>query len=177
MTSAILTGVTVAYFMDQETSKGNTFAAGTLDLEVKSPNLWDSVAFEIKNTAPGYTNQAEPLNVEMKNVGTIGGKKLSVKIDKYTDDPGITTEPETAVEPTDVGDLCKNVTLALYDGATLINSAKINDASWASPVEISGGLDASAIKNITAIYTVDSTAGNEIQGDVCTFDISATLEQ
>ncbi|MFA5166125.1 MAG: TasA family protein [Candidatus Paceibacterota bacterium] len=179
LVACVLTGVTVAYFMDTEKSTGNVFAAGTLDLEVYSPAKWDSVAFNISNVKPGDTNSASPLNIEMKNIGSINGTKLSVKID-YVDAPGTTTAPETAVEPTDIGDLCKNVTLSLYDEtvdpANLIISKPVTDTAW-NGVAITGGIDAVSSRNFKAVYTVDQNAGNEIQGDICTFNISATLEQ
>jgi len=43
--AAIATGATVAYFSDTETSNSNTFAAGTLDLDVNGNNGVNTVKF------------------------------------------------------------------------------------------------------------------------------------
>ena len=50
-------GGTWAYFTDTETSTGNTFAVGTLDLEVDTENPWTSTAIDNSLTpmAPGDT--------------------------------------------------------------------------------------------------------------------------
>ena len=181
LVACVLTGVTVAYFMDTEKSTGNVFAAGTLDLEVYSPAKWDSFTFNVSNVKPGDTNSASPLNIEMKNVGSIDGTKLTVKIDVTKNEGGDYTEPEKILEPTeDNGDLCQNVILSLYDEtvdpANLIISKPVTDAAWGG-VAISGGINANDSRNFKAVYTVDQNADNKIQGDKCTFDISATLEQ
>ena len=50
---ALVGGGTWAYFSDVETSTLNTFAAGTLDLEVDSENPWTSTPVNILDIAPG----------------------------------------------------------------------------------------------------------------------------
>ena len=180
LVACVLTGVTVAYFTDTEKSTGNVFAAGTLDLEVRTPNLWDYVTFNITNAKPGDTNSASPLNIEMKNVGSIDGTKLTVKLENIANDGGELTAPEKLVDSSNNGDLCKNVTLSLYDETDLVNpffSKPLTDGAWNTGVSITGGISHNATRNFKAIYTVDSNAANEIQGDICTFNISATLEQ
>lgn len=181
LASAILTGVTVAYFMDQETSKGNTFAAGTLDLQVSNKdgnleNPWASKTFDISNVAPGQTNSATPFALDMKNSGSINGKKLTIWLTNVVDtENDNTSEAETNKD--EPGDLCGEITLTIKEGTTVIESKKINDASWTTAIEITGGLDADETRNFTAEYSVNSDANNDIQGDKCTFDIVAQLDQ
>lgn len=181
LASAILTGVTVAYFMDQEISKGNTFAAGTLDLAVSDKdgnleNAWSSKTFDISNVAPGASNSATPFKLDMKNVGNIDAKKLTIWLDNVTDSENDNTS-EAETNKDEPGDLCGQITLTIKEGATVIKSDKINDASWTTAIEITGGLDADETRNFTAEYSVDSNANNDIQGDNCTFDIVAQLDQ
>jgi len=182
LASAILTGVTVAYFMDQETSKGNTFAAGTLDLAVSNnvgnlENPWTSKTFDISNVAPGQSNSSTPFAMDMKNVGSIDGKKLTIWLDKVTDSENDSIVSEAETDTTEPGDLCQEITLTIKEGTTVIKSAEINDPSWTTAIEVTGGLDAGATRNFTAEYSVDSKADNDIQGDKCTFDIVAQLDQ
>ncbi|MDD5739060.1 MAG: TasA family protein [Candidatus Pacebacteria bacterium] len=76
--AAIAIGGTVAYFSDTETSVGNTFTAGTIDISVGASGL---VPVELKDMKPsqvGYSNftinnvGTNPVNVtkEIKNVET-----------------------------------------------------------------------------------------------------------
>ncbi|MDO9517729.1 MAG: TasA family protein, partial [Methanosarcinaceae archaeon] len=60
---------TWAYFTDTETSTGNTFTAGTLDLIVNGVDI-TTERFEISDVAPGDTGMY-PLVV--KNEGSIDG--------------------------------------------------------------------------------------------------------
>ena len=92
LASAILTGVTVAYFMDQEISKGNTFAAGSLDLAVNTENPWTSKLVTLSDVKPSDSGSYD---VKVENVGTINGSKLSFKLENITEDKGTTPESET----------------------------------------------------------------------------------
>jgi len=78
--AAIGIGATVAYFTDTETSTGNTFTAGTMNL-VLTPNSDYAVSsaplFTETNMEPGVSTAAKTLY--FKNAGSIAGKvKLNV---------------------------------------------------------------------------------------------------
>ena len=79
-------------FNDTETSEGNTFTAGTLDL-----NVTDSISFVItvSNIAPGYDSGYYKWC--LKNVGSLPGI-LSARIDIISDDENGITEPEAIAE-------------------------------------------------------------------------------
>jgi len=68
--AAIAIGATVAYFSDTETSTGNTFSAGTLNLTVNDKDGQNVVLFNLSNLRPG--NQPEG-SYKIKNVGSING--------------------------------------------------------------------------------------------------------
>jgi predicted ribosomally synthesized peptide with SipW-like signal peptide len=61
---------TGAYFSDNETSNGNTFAAGSLDLTVDGNNNTNTVKFNLSNLKPGDQPHG---SYTLANVGTING--------------------------------------------------------------------------------------------------------
>ncbi|MFC1653666.1 TasA family protein [Patescibacteria group bacterium] len=61
---------TMALFSDTETSTGNTFTAGSLDLDVDGNNGTNTVKFTVSNMRPG--NQPKG-TYTLNNVGTLNG--------------------------------------------------------------------------------------------------------
>jgi len=55
--TALIVGATVAFFSDTETSTGNTFTAGSLDLQVDSQAHYDGLVCTPPNIPGGYTWQ------------------------------------------------------------------------------------------------------------------------
>lgn len=67
--ASLSVGATSAYFSDTETSNGNTFTAGTLDLNIDGGNT-NVVKFTVNNMRPGN----QPKNgFTLANVGSING--------------------------------------------------------------------------------------------------------
>ncbi|MDI6640204.1 MAG: TasA family protein [Methanocellales archaeon] len=83
-------GATFAYFSDTETSTGNTFTAGTLNLQVGAadPTI-ESIS--ISNMKPDDRGNAATWLT--KNIGTLSGK-LSLDIGTVTNYENVRTEPE-----------------------------------------------------------------------------------
>ncbi len=96
---ALAVGATVAALSDEETSTGNTFTAGTLDLNLDGGDT-NVVAFTLGNLNPG--NQPKHKYV-LKNVGTVNGY-LDVHDITVTDYENGCGEPETSAGDTDCGD-------------------------------------------------------------------------
>jgi len=102
---AIAIGGTVAYFSDVETSTGNTFTAGTLDLAIDVDGVW--YGDEPEETVPAFFNQSDI------KPGTSGEKTISFHVTndawlcaytkKTTDDDVSCTEPEAAAGDTTCG--------------------------------------------------------------------------
>ena len=93
---------TFAYFNDIETSGGNIFSAGTLDLEVSGGS--SSLPISFTNMAPGDgTGVAEHTTIKyqftVRNVGTLDGI-LSMKIVNVRNYENCRNEPELAVDGT-----------------------------------------------------------------------------
>jgi len=73
--AAIVIGATTAYFSDTETSTGNTFTAGTLNLELSRGEGWENGAdgaVTIGNMAPGVPS--DEFDFYMGNFGSMAGK-------------------------------------------------------------------------------------------------------
>ena len=98
--AAIVVGATVAYFSNVETSTGNTFSAGILDLKVNDEDN-PGVLFTLSNITPGHYYDAG--TVTLKNAGSIPGR-LSIKIkdpvshENTLEDPEIKAGDATSTE-------------------------------------------------------------------------------
>ena len=193
LVGALVGGGIYAYFSDTETSTGNTFTAGTLDLEVDNENPWTSTAVTASNMEPGVATI--PVDISCENIGTLTGD-LYMRITGVTDTGGtetyacgapisgnVTSEPECAAE------------IALGNRVDAI-SAQITLSCEvdASPV---GGLNGVLLSAVPGTWTLiqDDLAGsggtitlsiggtlgigatNEYQGDVSTFTIELYLAQ
>jgi len=69
MVAAVATGATLAQYSDPETSNGNTFTAGTLDLNVDGVNT-NVVKFTVSNMHVGSQSIG---TWRLKNVGSVAG--------------------------------------------------------------------------------------------------------
>lgn len=96
--AAIGVGATVAYFSDTETSTGNTFTAGSLDLKLSNngTTYTDGVAATLTLSDMGPGSETAATNVYYKNIGTVSGK---VKINiSYTEADDDTKDADTTYE-------------------------------------------------------------------------------
>ena len=106
MAIAIVVGLvgvgTFAYFSDTETSTGNTFTAGTLDLAVGDPedpgvfqNPWESVEIVVTDMKPSETHYAKET---LKNVGNNPFKvwKMTTDITRGPGYPNTYPTPEAS---------------------------------------------------------------------------------
>lgn len=93
--AALAVGATGAYFSDTETSNGNTFTAGTLDLNVDGVNT-NVVKFTASNLKPG----SQPTgSYTLANVGSINGF-LDIENIVITDTENGCEDPETPGDTT-----------------------------------------------------------------------------
>ncbi|MBA7649905.1 hypothetical protein ES703_57704 [subsurface metagenome] len=190
----LIGGGTWAYFTDVETSTGNTFAAGTLDLEVDTENPWTSTAIDNSATPmkPGET--FTPVGIACKNVGTLPGD-LYMQITAVLGVGGATTypsgtpvcssEPEYEAEggpstwvaidtiDTEVTLSCENATV----GITGLDGVKLDVAGAAGWKLVEASVAANATVTVDLGATLDTTATNEYQGDTVSFTIEFQLVQ
>jgi spore coat-associated protein N len=93
--AALIGGGTFAYFNDTETSNGNTFAAGTIDLR---PDLTGAAVFNITNAKPG---QEWDVNYTLKNAGSLPAN-VSVTADYTANGNGDASDIGTQLVITDL---------------------------------------------------------------------------
>jgi len=191
-----------AYFSDTETSTGNTFTAGTLDLLVttsgacsdvgkitvneQGDGLNDSVVFA--NLAPGDSGS---ITWTITNTGTLPGMVM-IHRTLSNDVDGVDTEPELLVDltPGAAGELDNNMWListVTIDGvSTFVYEGNPWYANWMS-LEATYGpeqfdnlpklLPANSVLVVTYNWSIPTTVDDVIQGDTFTLNLEMTLDQ
>jgi len=207
MVAGIVIGATGAFFSDTETSTGNTFTAGTIDIAIDGQNPW-SESYDIGDLKPSETGYItfniqnvgqNPVNISKRiysMVGTGGSSGVC----------GVSSEPEFIAEGgtfSDTGD-CQtsewneidNVqTKIIYDLSVEVwkNGSKTwwqtiySDSDNLSLTDVYGidganyvelgMLPVGAEMIVKQSYHFDADAGNEYQGDGLTFDMEIKGEQ
>jgi len=89
--ASMMTIGTHSYYSDTETSVGNTFTAGTLDLKVDGQDGIITCLFSADNMAPG--NIYNGGTIKIKNAGSIAGR-LTVKVTNLISNENGLLEPE-----------------------------------------------------------------------------------
>ena len=184
---ALIGGGVYAYFSDIETSTGNTFTAGTLDLNLDGGNA-NVVKFTVADVKPGDSGAG---TWTVANVGTIDGY-LDLESISVTEGAGTATDPELVDEPTH-GDTNQLGNYLL--GHLFIDTN--NDGGWdtgetdifgtnAVPEEINTisanyalnlSLAESATNYVTLAWSVPTATDNRIQGDNVTLNMTFELQQ
>ena len=161
---------TYSYFNDTETSTDNTFTAGTLDLKVDGADDSLPVYFSVSNVKP---TDSDSKTIKLKNDGTIQGKAY-IHIKNVANVEGANPEPET--DKVDPGDLGQYLQIQIkYDGVIKVAWTSIDSLnSVKNELGILGG---GAEKDAEILWKIEGTVGNDIMGDIVTFDIEFILEQ
>jgi len=199
LVALLIGGGTYAYFSDTETSTGNTFTAGTLDLTVGSADpTTEKIAFN--SLKPGDTSGdvgVTPIAWEIKNTGTINGN-LTIECGAITNNENGLTEPEEEADDTGApGELGANLLVAFWientsgnyylksDGTRVACGVSppsdaydildnYDEDTWASLATITGGASAGTFH---VEYNLTPETGNDVQSDNCTFDLTFRLDQ
>jgi len=159
---------TYSYFSDTETSSGNTFTAGTLDLKVDGKDDPLGAYFEVSNVKPSDTGSKD---IVLSNAGTIDGKAY-IHFKDVTDSPG--TTPESEPTP-DEGELSQNLKIKVSAGATTIVEGFLSDIE-SNSYEL-GTIAGGGSLTVTIAWSIPSDVGNVIMDDSVTFDIEFSLVQ
>ncbi len=172
---------TTAYFSDTETSSGNTFSTGTLNLTLDGANS-NVAKFNVSGMKPGDTHIG---TWTIRNTGSIDGY-LDMHNITQTHSPGTTTEPELTVEDPDVGSLGSLLNITLFvdannngildSGETTIYSGLLNGLATSYDANIP--LSAGSANYITmAVNWPSGPNDNKGQGDVAQLDMTFELGQ
>jgi spore coat-associated protein N len=198
-----LVGGAFAYFSDTETSTGNSFTAGTLDLQVISPyggepyggfppsatyNGTNIPGINLGNMAPGDPEITWRMHVN--NIGTINGM-LSIHFIVTADYENTLEDPELALGDTGPsGELGDFLTVKIYfqdesqwpNGLVLITSGTLSDLHC-NKIQL-GALYAENNpdpphdgKDVVLKFELPSTTTNICQSDSIDFDIDLILDQ
>ena len=202
--AAIVIGATTAYFSDTETSTGNTFTAGTIDIAIDGTNPWTG-KYNIGDLKPGETGN---INFDIQNVGT-NPVNVSKNLSNWNESTGstgypcanagdVSSEPECVaaqansnVDKNDVqSQLVYDLSVKVYRNAGESNliwwQAIYTDADGKSISQIYpnantyvalGMIPVGGHMKVTQSYHFNANAGNEYQGDALSFDITIKGDQ
>ena len=153
-----------AYLQDTETSSGNSFTAGTLDLGLEGAGSTGGTSatwVSPTNWAPGDT-QAGTINVN--NEGTIAMDSVTVDFDYVLTD----VFTPTSVHPPGSHVLDEHIiaTTVTWNGETVTElQGKTLAELQALPPQTLSGLPSQTVYAFYILWTFDSAADNGCQGD------------
>jgi hypothetical protein len=111
----------------------------------------------------------------LSNAGSIGGV-ASLTFTNVKDYPGTTAEPEPKLDGEDEGNLSKCLYIEVIVGGQTVAEGFLSELAAGGAIKL-GSLPAGESITVTIVWSIDSEVGNEIMGDVVTFDILFSLEQ
>jgi predicted ribosomally synthesized peptide with SipW-like signal peptide len=188
ITSVLAIGATTAYFSDTEISAGNTFTAGTLQLDVEGKNVAVE-SYSFNNIKPGdsrawggkdthgnpYTNG---FYWTIQNTGSINGE-LTISIenlkDYYVDNDGHTQLASSVAEPRMLDQL--RPIIYVYGDGFEINSPWTSSFHTLSPFSLNLKSQETVTVVIAWLWSKDSTPVNQFQGATSYLDVNFYLEQ
>jgi len=201
LATALVIGLVVAgtwaYFSDTETSSGNTFAAGTLDLKISDDNqgYGDGVTLTwvMDNMIPGVTTATS--TISLQNSGSLAGDHVEIAFSHTIDETTNPVESDTNPDSSP-GDLARwvEITSIMYNGVNLMTTLidansngflDLEDVTLPANAAEGGPLDnllAPLPNNVGSIAFAMSLAfraeaTNDIQGDILTTTVAFTLNQ
>jgi spore coat-associated protein N len=195
-----LVGGAFAYFTDTATSSGNTFTAGTLDLQLSNDgtNFYDGVTstwLSPANWAPGSSFTA---TLSATNIGSIDSRHIYFMFSNlsHTDGDADGSNMMNAVIVSQVKERFNSTTTS--NQAAYIDSVIGNNDGVLTLAEFAGfangwygyfteddktgdgivlGAGDLADYDLILEFTFDANAGNIYQGDSCSFDITLQATQ
>ncbi len=120
----LVAGGTWAFFSDTETSGGNQFSAGTLDLKLSDTNETDqdgvTASFGGSTLKPGDT--VGPSTVTLKNTGTLTADHVDIKFQNTVTDNPSYNAADLGVNIADMGTIL-TVSALSYGGTSLLTQS------------------------------------------------------
>lgn len=202
--AAMAIGGTVAYFTDTETSTGNTFTAGTIDIAVDGANPWQHT--ETLNVIDMKPSQHEYTEYVIQNVGS-NPANVFKKVSNFVEGDGTISEPECQQGngTWTLGQCSGNYeavntisSVVKYDMSVWVYNVDPEQNPTANPIwwqviytdemgktlanlndmdVLLGMIPSGWYMKVQQSYHMDANAGNEYQGDTMSFDITLTAEQ
>jgi len=184
----LVSGSSLAYFSYVEASDGNSSARGTPELEIVSDGS-AVCTFQMSGVVPGNSGRSRN---RLINAGSLAGG-LGVRFSAVVNTPGTSGEyadgsgdlgayAEIAVyidvdrsEKWDRGDIGLKSDATTYSHPTALDYDAVDNyggVGWDMVATMTG----SAAHDFIIMWRIPTTAGNEIQGDSVSFDITFILE-
>jgi len=166
-------GVGVAQFFDSETSTGNTFTAGTLDLTVNGlddPYIYELVTLD--DMKPCYWKYVTiTLHVEGNDAN------CWIMFTDVASDEGVNTEPELEDPLNDTAEIADYITVDVkIDNTVIIDPGEHRKLSNPAIINL-GTLEGCHDYTLTLSFHLQEEVTNWAQGDVATFSIVFGAEQ
>ncbi|RPF43055.1 camelysin [Thermodesulfitimonas autotrophica] len=177
LVAALAGAGTFAYFSDTETSTGNSFTAGTLDLGLANAAGLDPTGstsatwVSPSNWAPGQTVDA---SIYVNNEGTIGASRTTVTF-TYSATEGTPSSVDAGSSL--IGDAIVATTVEL-DGVTVtgLQGKTLSQLQALGAYDL-GSLPANTEKKLHIVWTLDPNADNGVQGDSANVTLSFKASQ
>jgi predicted ribosomally synthesized peptide with SipW-like signal peptide len=176
----LMFGSALALFSDTETSQDNAFGAGSINLVVDSEDPLTSRHFDVTALKPTDTGTA---TVNLENTGLAVGDVYIAIVDVNNDENGHTQQEIDASDTTaTTGELQDFLELTIEFDSDNDGSYETSVASGTltaiSNVSYSvGTIAGTQARNILITYLLpDDPSVNQVQTDLCDFDIQFTLE-
>jgi spore coat-associated protein N len=181
---------TFAYFSDVETSSGNTFTAGTIDLTPDNPGTFVT---GLGNLAPAEDNPAQ--STTLTNNGTLDAATMNIDVNITGEADGTGTQSPTSPDGTGVNmtaneyaetlkvetltwkgtDLLGNVTESVTDGNNYKDLAEVAAADLSGQAGLNSSESGDFVIDVT--LDPDDAYGNNPQGDGVVISVQFDLEQ
>ncbi|MBU4332628.1 M73 family metallopeptidase [Patescibacteria group bacterium] len=185
----IVVSATVAYFSDSETNRGNTFANGTLDLQISDQDdPWGdgvTATWVMDDMIPGDISARN--SVYLRNIGSIEADHVEISVENITTDPN---NEESDIEHPTIDNLDKwmEIIEMYYSGNNVLIGLNDNNANgWKDLDDLeSQGLNdltpspsanSGNMKTFTMQLKFREDIGNEFQGDVLESTFTFRLNQ
>lgn len=172
--AAIATGATSAYFSDEETVTGMTFASGTLSITDSSEDWTKTVSFT--NWQPGSSARKW---VTITNDGTLDVDYLTVNAAGVSGDTDLLNAIKISATGAVSGSDAAYFTPDWTGGATILpwmsNANMLDDPSYyRTPA---GVIHPGESYTMAFDFSLPTTVGNELQGKSASFDMVFHAEQ
>ncbi len=176
--ATVAVGATGAYFTDQETISGMTFATGTLSIEDTS-DTWMQHHIDFQNLKPGDTIRKW---VKISNDGTLDVDSLKIGVANVTGDATLLNQMTVAVYGTVTGYNQGIYSPSWGTGQPIVpwlngidvlgTPVYVNPGNTAADKMVPGSTD-----TIILDFRLPATSGNEWSGMSASFDLTFDAEQ
>lgn len=161
---------TMAYFSDTEESTDNTVSAGTLDLKADGGDSAVTTV-NVSDVAPGESGSD---STSLSNSGSIDGS-VDLVFGSASNSEG--DNPESEGDTSSPGDLGGVLEVTVSVGSTQVRSGTFNSVFDGTEADANVALASGGSKDLTIDWSLPSSAGNDIQGDSVSGDITIELNQ